>query len=108
MSFQKFTKITTSTASGPVTSSDFNRLQDNIQTSLQPIISKIQLDSNVIQGTSLTQGIVNNVPHLLNRIPTKFHHIAYSQADVWFSQAADANFVYLMCSADTIIDFEVA
>ena len=110
MSFNKFVKIITSGGKydAPVTSSDFNRLQDNIQESLQPIVEKVQLDSNVIQGIELAQGIVNNVPHKLNRIPIKFHHIAYSQCDVWFSQKADRNFVYLMCSADTVIDIEVS
>ena len=51
MSFNKFVKIITSGGKydAPVTSSDFNRLQDNIQESLQPIVEKVQLDSNVIQ-----------------------------------------------------------
>ena len=103
MSFRKFIKIIT--ASG---NSDFNRLQDNIQESLQPIIEKIQLDSNIIQNISLTQGIVNNVPHLLNRIPIKFHHTAYAQVDIWYAQKPDTKFIYLLCSANTVIDCEVA
>ena len=106
MSFKKFITVKTSTSTG-VTASDFNRLQDNIQDSLQPLVQKIQLDSNIVQGQTLSQGITNNVPHLLNRIPVKFHHTAYAQVDIWFAKAADANFVYLACSADCVIDFEV-
>jgi hypothetical protein len=107
MVFKKFIKISTA-PNLPITSSDLNRVQDSIQDSLQPIIQKIQLDSEVQQSISLTQGIVNKIPHKINRIPIIFKYIGYAQADVWHFQAADNNFLYLMCSSDVVIDFEVS
>lgn len=97
MAFKKFTKIVTKDA-------DLNRVQDNIFTSLDPVVSKIQLDSNVIQNVILTNLTTVNVPHLLNRIPIGFIVInKTNESDVWNAKISDANYLYLTCSSNCTI-----
>ena len=93
-----FQKITTADA-------DINKLQTNLSISLDPLI---QLQPQAQQGITLKQGIVNIISHRLGRIPTSFSYIGYAQSDVWFSQKADATRLYLMCSADVVIDITLA
>ena len=102
MPFKKFIKIITK-------SSEVGRLQDNIQDSLQPIVENTLLDSQKLSNISLTQGIVNNIPHKLNRVPNGWKTLnQYAQADLWNAKASDNNYIYLVCSSDVVVDLEVS
>lgn len=108
-SYKKFTKIITSSTSGSINPSDFNRLQDNIQDSINPIIQNTLLNSQKLTGIVLLQGQTNNVPHLLGRIPNGWTTLnQYAQADLWNAQASDANFLYLVCSSNVTVDLMVS
>ena len=102
MSFNTFIKIIT-------TDSELNRLQTNIEDALTPITKKPQLDSEILTNITLTVGIVNNIPHKLNRIPIGFKLInKNAQSDVWNAQKSDSKFLYLTPSATIVCDIEVS
>jgi GTP:adenosylcobinamide-phosphate guanylyltransferase len=101
MSYKQIKKIVT-------LSSDINKLQDSITDSLDPLLKKAHLDSQIITSIVLTQGTINQVKHLLGRIPIGYNIVnQYAQADIWNAQKSDNNFIYLMTSSNCTVDFEV-
>lgn len=101
MSFKNFKKIVT-------LDSDINKLQDGISDSLEPLLKKAHLDSQVLTGIVLTQGTINQVSHLLGRKAIGYNVVnRYAQCDIWNAQESDNNFIYLMTSSDCTADLEV-
>lgn len=101
MAFKKIVKVQTQ-------DDDINKLQDSIAASVDPILSKPWLDSQVLTGITLVQGQTNAVPHKLGRKPYG-SNVIYSntQYDVWNVKASDNLCVYLTCSATVTVDLIV-
>ena len=100
-SLEDFKKINSS-------SPELNKVQQNIQNSIQPIVRKEIVDGILLQNICIEPDIVNEIHHSLGR-PARGWSIARKRADarIWDIQDSNPNpsrTLSIACSHTVVID----
>ena len=88
----------------------FNEHTTNVGKVLDYLTKRIQLDSQILSNISLKAGIVNRVPHQLNRAYQGRKIVGQNvKASFWDAPTNDNPSIYLnlMTDADCIVSIEV-
>lgn len=87
-----------------------NNLQVNVGESLQPLISKFQNDSIILNNINLKSGTTNNINHHLNKILSGWSIIELdTNSNIWrVNNKLNQNLIlYLQCSFDCTVSLLV-